>query len=52
MEEPHDTEKLPPVFWDPVYFFDDADSWIIVQDTLFKVRIPFSQFLLVNSDGL
>jgi hypothetical protein len=41
MEEPQDTVKPPPVFWDPVYFYDDADSWIIVQNTLFKVSFLF-----------
>ena len=39
MEKPQDTVNSPPVFRDPVYFYDDADSWIIVQNTLFKVGI-------------
>jgi len=37
MDKPQDRVNSPPVFRDPVYFYDDADSWIIVQDTLFKV---------------
>jgi hypothetical protein len=43
MEEPQDTVKPAPLFRDPVYFYDDADTWIIVQNTLFKVG--FSDFL-------
>lgn len=50
LEEPQDTVKNSPVFRDPVYFYDDADSWIIVQNTLFKVG--FLDFLLSISDGL
>jgi len=49
MEESQDTVKPPPVFRDPVYFYDDADSWIIVQNTLFKVG--FLNFLFSISDG-
>lgn len=38
MEKPQKINEYAPVFRDPVYYYDDADTLIIVQDTLFKIH--------------